>query len=379
MDKQPKIGIIFSYNENWIGGTYYILNLIQALKTLDKPPILVIFHRTEQEQQLILDTKYPFLSFCNLSDFTTLPFAKKAINKICRFLFNKELFNTAISSDTCDVLFPAYDGNEFRQINDKIYWIPDFQEKQLPHFFSKEEIERRHLSHAKIAEKNKKVILSSNDALNDFNTFYPTAKCSPLVVPFAVTHPIYEYLNLADLLVEFTLPNDYYFSPNQFWKHKNHQIILHAVKLLKDQGVLIHIVFTGKIIDDRNPTYYEELITLINELDITSQIHILGFIDRSKQLCLMENSKAVIQPSLFEGWSTVIEDAKSLNKSIIASNIKIHQEQLGKKGYYFDPHDPISLGEIILAFDKVEKIISPNRYSLDVAKFANKFIGILNA
>ncbi|MFM6026689.1 MAG: glycosyltransferase, partial [Dolichospermum sp.] len=33
------------------------------------------------------------------------------------------------------------------------------------------------------------------------------------------------------------------------------------------------------------------------------------------------------QPSLFEGWSTVIEDAKSLGKNLIASDLDVHLEQ----------------------------------------------------
>ena len=36
------------------------------------------------------------------------------------------------------------------------------------------------------------------------------------------------------------------------------------------------------------------------------------------QLRLMKESLGVIQPSLFEGWSTVIEDAKALNKKSIS-------------------------------------------------------------
>ncbi len=38
----------------------------------------------------------------------------------------------------------------------------------------------------------------------------------------------------------------------------------------------------------------------------------LGFIDRGEQLQLMKNSIAIVQPSLFEGWSTVVEDTKAM-------------------------------------------------------------------
>jgi hypothetical protein len=34
MDKRIKLGLVFKYDESWVAGSYYILNLLQALKTL---------------------------------------------------------------------------------------------------------------------------------------------------------------------------------------------------------------------------------------------------------------------------------------------------------------------------------------------------------
>ena len=61
----------------------------------------------------------------------------------------------------------------------------------------------------------------------------------------------------------------------------------------------------------------------------------------------MRHSQAVIQPSLFEGWSTVIEDAVSLQVPVIASGLKVNKEQLGKDGCYFEPHDFEALAAIL--------------------------------
>ena len=41
----------------------------------------------------------------------------------------------------------------------------------------------------------------------------------------------------------------------------------------------------------------------------------------------MFHSVAVINPSEFEGRSSTVEQAKSLGKQVILSNIKIHKEQ----------------------------------------------------
>jgi len=44
----------------------------------------------------------------------------------------------------------------------------------------------------------------------------------------------------------------------------------------------------------------------------------------------LQNAKAIIQPSYFEGWSTVIEDAKALNKYLIVSILKLIKNKLRK-------------------------------------------------
>jgi len=98
-----------------------------------------------------------------------------------------------------------------------------------------------------------------------------------------------------------------------------------------------------------------------------------GFIDRLDQLILMKNAQAVIQPSLFEGWSTVVEDAKALNQTLIVSDIAVHKEQLENKAYYFMPSDYKDL-----AFKMMEVFNNPQNklsfdldYSENIKKFAN--------
>ena len=45
MAKRRRIALIYQYNENWIGGTYYIENLVAALKLLEdaQQPLLYVF------------------------------------------------------------------------------------------------------------------------------------------------------------------------------------------------------------------------------------------------------------------------------------------------------------------------------------------------
>ena len=159
----------------------------------------------------------------------------------------------------------------------------------------------------------------------------------PKVVNFAVTHPVYDHLNIDELKLKFEINKEYFISPNQFWQHKNHMTILKAIKLLKERQKEVLVVFTGKEYDYRNPDYTGDLKRFVLENDLTSNILFLGFIDRAEQLQLMKHAKAIIQPSLFEGWSTVVEDAKAMDQFVIASDIPVHKDQLKKNALFFSP------------------------------------------
>ncbi len=237
-------------------------------------------------------------------------------------------------------LFPLFDvPNHLKHINDLVFWIPDLQEKFLPNFFSKEDVKMRHERYLNMIQLNHKIVFSSQSALNDFDTFYPDSKNEKKVLQFAVVHPDLMKADIKVVKEKYRITGDYFFSPNQFWQHKNHISIIEAVKILKDKGVVVKVIFTGKEYDYRNPDYTTNLKQKVIDYKLENEILFLGFIDRIDQLVLMKNAQAVIQPSLFEGWSTVVEDAKALNQTLIVSNIAVHQEQLGDKGYFFSPNN----------------------------------------
>jgi glycosyltransferase involved in cell wall biosynthesis len=123
--------------------------------------------------------------------------------------------------------------------------------------------------------------------------------------------------------------------------------VLEAIALLKNEGLDFQVVFTGSQSDPRNKEYFDTLSNFIKANGIEKYIKFLGFIERSEQLSLIANARAVIQPSLFEGWSTVVEDSKAVNQYIILSNINVHREQISENVSFFDPHSPEELANAI--------------------------------
>ena len=260
----------------------------------------------------------------------------------------------------------------------KINWIPDFQEAHLPQYFSEQEIEERKKFQKEVVCEGDIVVFSSEDSKQDFELMYKNTEINKVVLNFAVTHPDYSSESINKLVTKYALPNAYFFSPNQFWAHKNHIVILKAVKELKEQGCEIVVAFSGKESDYRNLENFTSLKAYITDNKLEANIKFLGFISREEQLCLMKHAIAIVQPSLFEGWSTVVEDAKALNKHIILSNINVHTEQIKQNTSFFKPNNEKDLATILKQFNLVSPVVEELDYQEDITKFGEAFLKLVN-
>jgi glycosyltransferase involved in cell wall biosynthesis len=377
MVTRRKIGLIYSYDENWIGGAYYIQNLVIAFKKLDDPqrPFIVLFSELPQYEKFKAATGYPYIMHSSeyQPPFTLLD---RAINKLSRLILKRPVIDK--KKFVLDAIFPLFDeGGRIHARTVNLYWIPDFQEHYLPAFFSQEEIDRRITIQKGISGlKGAKLLLSSRSAFDDYKKFYPDAHTSTYVVPFAVSHPPFEEIDLQSVRNKYHVPVKYFISANQFWAHKNHLVILEAVKLLKSEGTEICVVFTGRQHDWRNPAYFAQLEKYVQENCISDNILFLGLIDRLDQLLLLKNAEAIIQPSRFEGWSTVIEDAKAMDQFVVASNLPVHLEQLEKNGVFFNPDNARELADHLKSIHLKRPAVVAGNYSESVVGYARTFLKI---
>jgi glycosyltransferase involved in cell wall biosynthesis len=145
------------------------------------------------------------------------------------------------------------------------------------------------------------------------------------------------------------LPERFFLVSNQFWIHKNHALVIEAAGECHRQGVPVHVVFTGSFKDFRSESYVQGLRQRIFELDLSAHMHLLGQIPRAAQIQLFRASLAVIQPSKFEGWSTVVEDARVLGKTTLMSDFPVHLEQSPEGSMVFGQDDSGALANLMLA------------------------------
>ena len=121
-----------------------------------------------------------------------------------------------------------------------VSWIADFQHCYYPEFFSAGEVKYRNRTFKSMAEAGNPLVVSSNSALKDFKRFFSQSRNNIHVVHF--TSYIDDELqklkscNEQEILKTFGLLGEHYVAIcNQFWKHKNHMVVLKAIQVLQEK------------------------------------------------------------------------------------------------------------------------------------------------
>jgi len=258
-----------------------------------------------------------------------------------------------------------------------IAWFPDFQHRQLPHLFSPVARWRRDVGFRVQIASGRHILLSSESAFRHFQRFYPSATGNVSVVRFA-TQPALDLLatNPSNVITKYGLPPKYFYLPNQFWRHKNHQVVVDALAILKKRDFDVVVAATGSTEDPREPDYFRSIMRQVEAQGLETNFRYLGMVPTAHVYALMRTSMALINPSRFEGWSTTVEEAKSFGAPMILSDIDVHREQTDGASRYFGVDDPGTLADHLSNASQAEPAAPRNLLpNLDerVRAFATEF------
>lgn len=329
--------------KKWTGGYNYLLNLVRALEEQSSIKSVLFFGEDVDSEEIL-----PFHTFEKVEIVTNKAFnSSRKLKSLCYSItFGRDpIIQRAFAEHKIDVFFEVgnYFGWNFGTPG--IAWIPDFQHRYLPHLFSKSYYWKRELGIAFQKVSDRTFMFSSHDSRNSFIKLYHARHIPSSVVSFAISESRKasesEARKTAD---KYDLPDEFFFMPNQFWRHKNHKTVVDALALLKEQGNYdITVVCSGQTLDPRNPDYFKSLEKRVEKLKLGDNFRILGLIPYADLTNIMLASKALLNPSLFEGWSTTIEEAKALGIPMILSDLPVHMEQTSSYQSYFERNNPESL------------------------------------
>ena len=379
MKKRKRIGLLFTFfREEWTGGFLYLANVINATNYLsdDEKPIYVVYYNERSEKWMKL-IDYPYIEKVFLHNYKN-----NLITTILSVLTFRNLFvKNIIEENQLDGLFPVNDYlgriNNPRKIRMSA-WFPDMQHKFYPQYFGFFNRIFREVRLKIVLWRATDLVQSSYDVLSHLKHFYKVPQHLRLHVLRFVSQIDSFNDDIKSLRKKYQINKPYFIVSNQFFKHKNHLVVFKAISLLKNEYPDFEVLFTGKADDYRNPDYISEIHSIIEKDNLSPYIKMMGLIPREDQLGLMKNALAVIQPSKFEGWSTVVEDAKSLQQQIILSDLAVHLEQMEGLAHFFEPDNTQALKDTMkgMLVGTIPNKPVLNNYEERVAQYAKEFLSI---
>ncbi|TLG77625.1 glycosyltransferase [Methylocystis sp. B8] len=339
-----RVGFILEFAGNgWLGGTSYYRNLFSAIADLPErriDPVLITSSRGFEPMK----SQFPDVAVVSLPLLDAPSVVGKA-RRVMRVLSGRDiLIERALKSENIRILsHSGYFGQRSRIAS--IVWIPDFQELTFPGFFSERELAARRRNASNCCRHASTVLLSSQAALSDLRKI-GVRDIETAVLPFVASVPLAQDILPRDQLrTKYGVADKFFHLPNQFWIHKNHIVVLEALALLRQQGAVVEVIATGNTADPRQPDYFSSLTATALRLGIEDLFKPLGVVPYQDLMSLMRHAVAVINPSKFEGWSTTVEEAKSMGKAIVLSDIPVHREQAPDRAAFFPADDARSLAK----------------------------------
>lgn len=352
MGRPLKVGFWFDAPVEYSGGLHYLKNLLYALSRANDGSVEpVIFFAANVPARVTAEFEHlAVVVRTRVLQRGTLPWLIHRILERC--VRSAVLATRVLEAHAIDVLSHVgfvYGGRRRFRI---IAWIPDFQYLHYPELFPMLDPLEESKRNQEIIAQSDVVVLSSEAAFDDFRRVSRPEYMDRGTVLHFVSQPRLASAPLPlreDVERKYGFQGRFFFLPNQFWAHKNHFVVLRAVKLLKDRGVKVLVLCTGNMRDlrDNSTTYADGLAAFIAEHGLQDEVRILGLIDYADVLFMMQNAVGVLNPSRFEGWSSTVEEAKSMGQRVIVSRIPVHMEQAPEGGSYFDPDDPEELAGLM--------------------------------
>jgi len=352
-----KIGIYFGkfiLTDSKSGGGYTfqqsILNVLQKIKSNHEFYVFADdadkFEKNSNIKFVKLERYY--------SDITESFFLKNLFRlprKVKRYFLKKNYknpLNKAVLENKIEFMWFVTPAFEFVEIP-YIYTVWDLQHRLQSYFpevsvtgWKFEDREERY----NLAIKRAAYIIIGNQAgKKEIINFYgmPEERIKTLALPtpdfvlnnFNYSENIFDKFNL--------LKKNYLFYPAQFWPHKNHILILLALRILKEKYNLdFNIVFTGS--DKGNLNYIKQKT---KELNLENKVYFLNFVEIKDLINLYKNAFALVFPSFFGPDNIPPLESFALKCPVIAAKVSGSQYQLKDAALLFDPKSEIELAEKI--------------------------------
>jgi glycosyltransferase involved in cell wall biosynthesis len=253
-----------------------------------------------------------------------------------------------------DLLFCPFTAPTYFELNiPTVCIVYDLQYKTYPDFFAPEDVAHRGRTFTEAVRRS-----TALAAISDFSRDVAIAegKLDPAKIKTIHLHISQHSLHNAprdeSILGKLQLvAGRYLIYPANFWRHKNHEMLLTAFGIARRNGLAddIRLVCTGA------PGVRQQwLKQAARSLGLENHVQFPGYLANAELLALVANSAGVIFPSLYEGFGLPVIEAMATGVPVACSNVTSLPEVAGDAAILFDPRIPeqISQAMISLVHDK---------------------------
>lgn len=334
-----RIGILASSFLDWTGGVDFLYSVVDSIRAAGDPVdmhLLVVEPsartRVGRLWRAAYETWAPTRTI--VSGYRP-PSGSEDIAHLCSGVFRvgrgRSGLNAVIKKLGLEVLLPSL---EVLPIGLRCPWIGyiyDFQHRLLPDLFSEPERRDRDRRFASMMVRADAVMVNSRDTANQGRQVYPAYAANLRSLPFSAS-PRDLWLDdpghVQQSAAACTCGHPFFMVSNQFWVHKDHPTAFKAFARFAAWQPDVRLVCTGEISDYRRPSYYAEMLQLLDDLGVADRVIITGFLPKSEQIALLRTCIALLQPTLCEGGpgGGAVHDAVALGVRSIVSDIPVNRE-----------------------------------------------------
>jgi glycosyltransferase involved in cell wall biosynthesis len=239
----------------------------------------------------------------------------------------------------CDVwIFPSQDS--------LAYWIPvtslgtihdlmhryesDFEESASP-----AEYRSREFVYANLARWCDGILVDSPTGAEHVVESYGGDTSRLHSLPFIPPDYIYRPVDDGDrraVRERYRLPEKFFFYPAQFWKHKNHELLLYGLQRNLVEYPDMQLVFSGG-----KKNNYDFITGLIDRLGLGDRIRIIGYVPDDDMVVIYHCARALLMPTFYGPTNIPPLEAMVCGCPVAVSRVYGMPEQLGDAALYFDP------------------------------------------
>lgn len=225
--------------------------------------------------------------------------------------------------------------------------VYDLQFATYPHFFEPEDLAQRKSTFLDACRKAVMLVGISDYTRNTAITYgkLPSNRIQAVSLRMAQRMPSSDPEGMEALESLGVSSRRYLLYPANFWKHKNHEMLLTAFGMACSQGLPhdIKLVCTGA------PSARRDFIQIAAAgFGLAQRILFPGYLSNVEFSVLMRNAGGLVFPSLYEGFGMPILEAMAMGVPVACSNVTALPEVAGNAAVLFDPKKPFAIAKALV-------------------------------